>query len=312
MPAVPGKGAGRSGSWERGRPARMWAVGPPVCSCGQDARGPRERRRAERFLGVRAARPHVGRRPTRVFMRARCPRSQGKAPCGAVPGSAGGPPAHGPKAHPWVQAGKMPALPGKAPCGAVPGSAGGPPSHGPKAHPWVQAGKMPAVPGKGAGRRGSWERGRPARMWAEGPPVGSSGQDARGPGKGAVRRGSWERGRPARMWTEGSPVCSSGQDARGPRERRRAERAVPGIAGVPPASTPAGLRRVVHCGPPAGCPFPASGRGGRDARDPGKTAPMCQASTGAARWLGRESNGGRHLLLKSRMTSPAVPPVELH
>ena len=32
---------------------------------------------------------------------------------------------------------------------------------------------------------------------------------------------------------------------------------------------------------------------GRDARDPGKTAPMCQASTGAARWLGRESSGGQ-------------------
>ena len=65
-------------SWERGRPARMWAEGPQV------------------FLGARASRPHVGRRPT------------------GVPGTAGVPPACGPKAHRCVKAGKMPALPGAA------------------------------------------------------------------------------------------------------------------------------------------------------------------------------------------------------
>ena len=98
-----------------------------------------------RFVPGERGRPArtSGRRPTRVLKRARCPRSQGKRPCGtALPGSAGVPPARGPMAHPWVQAGKMPALPGKAPL-----------------------------------RNGSsWERGRPARTWAEGPPVGSSGQ----------------------------------------------------------------------------------------------------------------------------------------
>ena len=30
-----------SDPWERGRPARKWAEGPPVCSSGQDARAPR-------------------------------------------------------------------------------------------------------------------------------------------------------------------------------------------------------------------------------------------------------------------------------
>ena len=74
----------------------------------------------------------------------------GKAPSGAgVPGSAGEPPASGPKAHPCVEAGEPPAVPGKAPSGAgVPGSACVSPASGPQAHRWVQAGKLPAVPGK--------------------------------------------------------------------------------------------------------------------------------------------------------------------
>ena len=76
--------------------------------------------------------------------------------CGAgFPGSAGVPPAGGPKAHPCVQAGKMPALPGKHPCATVfPGSEGVPPAwtmaglrrvvrYGPPA----RAGRMPALPG---------------------------------------------------------------------------------------------------------------------------------------------------------------------
>ena len=46
-----------------------------------------------------------------------------------APGSAGVPPASGPKAHRCVQAGRMPAIPGKAPSrAAVPGSAGVPPA----------------------------------------------------------------------------------------------------------------------------------------------------------------------------------------
>ena len=50
---------------------------------------------------------------------------------------------------------------------------------------------------------------------------------------------------------------------------------------------------------------------GRATRDPGKTAPMCQASTGAARWLGRESNGGQaSATQESRMTNPQASKLE--
>ena len=184
-------------------------------------------------LGARASRPQVGRRPTGVFKRARCPRSQERQrlchrlsrgdSTHAAPARPPGPrvPPLGARASrpqvgrrpTGVQAGKMPAFPGKAP----PVSSSLPRRLDPR------------VPARSPGARAPpWDRGRPARKWAEGPPVCSSRQDARAPRKGSAcvivspeatrptrpplgprDRGCppWERGRPARKWAEGPQVC---------------------------------------------------------------------------------------------------------
>ena len=155
VPASAGGPARNRPEAGNGRPAE----GPPVGSCGQDARDPRKNTHAAR----------------------------------GVPASAGVPPAPGrrpamddpPMAHPWVQAGKMPAIPGKTPmrrggslrARGVPASAGVPPAPGrwpamddpPKAHPWVQAGKMPAIPGNTPMRRGGSLRARGVPASAGGP-----------------------------------------------------------------------------------------------------------------------------------------------
>ena len=124
--AQPSGGGGRdAGAWARSnshsgarRESRRWNmhdISMRRCRCSSCSRR-------------HSSRPHAGRRPTGVLKRARCPRSQEKRPYGAgFPGTAGVPPAPGrrpamddpPKAHPCVQAGKMPALPGKAPAGRV-------------------------------------------------------------------------------------------------------------------------------------------------------------------------------------------------
>ena len=124
----------------------------------------------------------------------------------------------------------------------------------PKAHPWVQAGKMPALPGKAPTRSGfPWDRGRPARNRpeagngrpAEGPPVGSSGQDARAPRKGthAERvslgpRASRPQPAAGRQWTTRRRPTGGFKRARCPRSQERHPRGAgfPGSAGVPPAA----------------------------------------------------------------------------
>ena len=142
-------------SWERGRPARKWAEGPPVCSSGQDARA-----------------------PGKALMRS------------GFPGSAGVPPASGPKAHRCVQAVKMPALPGKRSCGAVfLGARASRPQVGRRPTGVFKRARCPRSRESAHAERFSWERGRPARKWAEGPPVCSSGQDARAPRKALMRSG---------------------------------------------------------------------------------------------------------------------------
>ena len=117
MPALPGKAPPVSSSLpkrldaldprrpplgprDRGRPARKWAAGPQVFKRARCPRSQERHRLSHRLsrsdstrsthagprsvpgtagapLGARASRPHVGRRPTGVFKRARCPRSQG-------------------------------------------------------------------------------------------------------------------------------------------------------------------------------------------------------------------------------------------
>ena len=79
---------------------------------------------------------------------------------------------------------------------------------------------------------------------------------------------SRERGRPARS-NSGEPAADrplrafgpSGRDARAPRDDRSARRLPRDRGHLARLNTPVGLRRVVHCRPPAGC--------GRDARAPG-------------------------------------------
>ena len=114
------------------------------------------------FPGSAGVPPASGPKAHRCVQAGKMPAIPGTRPCGAVfPGSAGVPPASGPKAHRCVQAGKMPALPGTRPCGAVfPGSAGVPPASGSKAHRCVQAGKMPALPGVASAGRLDLDLGR--------------------------------------------------------------------------------------------------------------------------------------------------------
>ena len=202
-------------SWERGRPARKWAKGPQVFKRARCPRSQEKRRlphRLSRGDSIHAA-------------RARSPGPR------APPGSAGVPPASGPKAHrcssgqdaraPRKSAACLivspeatrPTRPPLGPRDRVrpPGSAGVPPASGPKAHRCVfKRARCPrsqerhrlshrlsrgdstrsthAAPARPPGPRAPpWERVRPARKWAEGPPVCSSGQDARAPRKGALR-----------------------------------------------------------------------------------------------------------------------------
>ena len=81
-------------------------------------------------------------------------------------------------------------------------------------------------------------------------------------------RNPWERGHLARLNT-GGPSAHCGRDARAPRKDRSASMLSWDRGHPPPPpcggrlarlNTRVGLRRVVHCRPPAGC--------GRDARDP--------------------------------------------
>ena len=217
----PGKGAERRGSWERGRPARKWAAGPPVCSSGQDARGPGEgaERRGSWERG----------RPARKWAAGPPVCSSGQAARGPREGveRRGFPWERGRLARKWA-AGPPVCSSGQAARGPREGAErrGFPWERGRPARKWAggppvcSSGQAARGPGESAERSGCpWDRGRPARKWVAGPPVCSSGQDARGPREGAERRGfPWERGRPARKWAAGPPVCSSGRAARGPRE----------------------------------------------------------------------------------------------
>ena len=151
----------RSGlSRDRGRPARMWAEGPPVCSSGQDARAPRRTSMRSGLSRERGRPARMWAEGPPVFKRARCPRSQESIDAErSFPGSRASRPQ-------WAE---------------------GPPV--------CSSGQDARVPRRASMRSGlSWDRGRPARMWAEGPPVCSSGQDARDPRKdardprGCVRR----------------------------------------------------------------------------------------------------------------------------
>ena len=118
--------------WDRGRPARMWAVGPPVGPSGQDARAPRE-------SAGRSGCPWDRGRPARTW-------------------------AEGPPVGSSGQEARAPRE------GA--GRSGRPARRWAEGPPVGSSGQAARGPRKSAGRRGfPWDRGRPARMWAAGPPV---------------------------------------------------------------------------------------------------------------------------------------------
>ena len=311
-------------SWDRGRPARKWAEGPPVL---KRARCPRSQENldAERsFLGPRASRPHVGRRPTGVLKRARCPRSQGKRPCGAVflgprasrpqvgrrptgvlkrarcprsqvsidaersfPGARASRP-HVGRRPTGVQAGKMPALPGEPRCGAVfPGSAGVPPACGPKAHR-CSSGQDARAPGRASMRSGlSRERGRPARMWAEGPPVFKRARCPRSRESLDAER-SFPGPRASRPHVGRRPTgVQAGKMPALPGEPRCGA-VFPGTAGVPPASGPqahrcveAGKMPAIPGEPRCGAVFPGSALRCGDRRGPSEPERALPAHPGA-------------------------------
>ena len=221
-------------------------------------------------LGARAARPQVGRRPTGVFMRARCPRSQGKR-------RAERPSLGARAARPHV---------GRRPTGV-----------------FMRA-RCPRSQESAVRSGRPWERGRPARTWAEGPPVCSCGQDARDPRESAWRSGRpWERGRPARKWAEGPPVCSCGQDARAPRKAPSGV-AVPGNAGVPPASGPK-AHRCVHAGKmPA---LPGKRRAERASLGTRASRPQVgRRPTGVLKRAGRPRSRENRANVSGRMTNPGA------
>ena len=248
MPAIPGKTPMRRGGALRARGGPGTAGVPPATGRRPAMDNPPK---AHRWVQAGKMPAIPGKTPMR---RGGSLRARG------VPGTAGVPPATGrrpamgnpPKAHRWVQAGKMPAIPGKTPMrrgGALrarggPGSAGVPPATGrrpamddpPKAHRWVHAGKMPAIPGKTPMRRGfSCERGGALRARASRPqpaagrqwttrrrPTGGfmrarcpRSQEKHPCGAGGALRargGPWERGRPARN----RPEAGNGRPAEGP------------------------------------------------------------------------------------------------
>ena len=173
MPALPGKAPPVSSSL----PRRLDPRGPG--SVPGTAGVP---------LGARASRPQVGRRPTGVFKRARCPRSQERHRL----------------SHRLSRGDSTHAAPARSP--------------GPRASPWERgrpARKWAEGPPvfKRARCPRSQERHRLSHRLSRGDSTHAA--RARPPGP---RASPWERGRPARKWAEGPPVCSSGQDARAPRK----------------------------------------------------------------------------------------------
>ena len=222
---APRKAPTRSGfPWERGRPARKWAEGSPVCSSGQDARAPRDRRGPAECCGGDA-------------------RSSGGGPAAGCPFPASGRGGQGARA------------PRKAPTrSGFPWERGRPARKWAEGPPVCSSGQDARAP---RDRRGPAERcGGDARSSGGGPAAGCSfpasgrgGQGARAPRKAPTRSGfPWERGRPARKWAEGPPVCSSGQDAALP----GTDAGLRNAAGETLAQAAVGLRRVVHFRPPAG------------------------------------------------------------